>query len=194
MLPKLIRTYPEVLVVRDMIDEQTVKMLCDQVHEKRMVITTMRAKEGVEALLRVLLFKVPPAEFAAVVSGALNVRLVRKLCDTCKEGYKPPSDVLRQLGLSAGRIEAFYRPPTAPAEPDKICKDCKGIGYRGRTGIFELLVVDDQIREALANTPKLEALRAAARKAKQRSLQEEGVLLVARGITSLPELMRVLKQ
>jgi type II secretory ATPase GspE/PulE/Tfp pilus assembly ATPase PilB-like protein len=69
-----------------------------------------------------------------------------------------------------------------------------GIGYYGRTAIFELLVVDERIRQILAKQPKLELLRDAVRRSKQRTLQEEGVLLVARGVTSLPELMRVLKQ
>ena len=93
--------------------------------------------------------------------------------------------MLKQLGLPAGRIESLYRPPTEPIDPkaDAVCEQCRGIGYFGRTGIFELLVVDDGLRQVLA-TPKLENLRAAARKAKHRTLQEEGVLLVARGVTS----------
>jgi type II secretory ATPase GspE/PulE/Tfp pilus assembly ATPase PilB-like protein len=70
---------------------------------------------------------------------------------------------------------------------------CHGIGYRGRTGIFELLDVNDQIREALVKEPKLEVLRKVARASGHRSLQEEGILLVAQGLTSLTELQRVLK-
>jgi type II secretory ATPase GspE/PulE/Tfp pilus assembly ATPase PilB-like protein len=131
------------------------------------------------------------------VTAVLNVRLIRKLCEKCKEGYAPPAEVLKQLGLPAGRVEALYRPPTEPIDPkhpEVVCDACQGIGYVGRTGIFELLLVTDEIREVLQTKPKLENLRAAARKAKHRSIQEEGVLLVARGVTSLPELVRVLKQ
>lgn len=101
------------------------------------------------------------------------------------------------MGLPAGRIEALYRPPTAPIDPkhpEVVCDQCQGVGYLGRTGIFELLVVDDDLRQVLATAPKMENLRAAARKAKHRTLQEEGVLLVARGVTSIQELLRVLKQ
>ena len=98
------------------------------------------------------------------------------------------------LGIPAGRIEAFYRPPQPPAEEKDICADCRGIGYRGRTGIFELLVVDEQFRSVLANQGDLSALRQAARRAGMRSLQEEGLVLVVKGVTSLPELMRVLKE
>ncbi len=71
---------------------------------------------------------------------------------------------------------------------------CGGIGYLGRTAIFELLVVGDTVRRVLTTNPKLDLLRQAARRDGMSSLQEEGVLLVAKGVTSLPELQRVLKQ
>jgi type II secretory ATPase GspE/PulE/Tfp pilus assembly ATPase PilB-like protein len=196
ILPKLVRTYPDVIVCRDLIDAETVKILCEQVQQDRLVISSIRAKEAAEALLRVLMLKVPPPQFAAAATAVLNCRLVRKLCETCKEAYAPPPDVLKQLGLPAGRIEALYRPPTQPIDPknpDKVCEKCLGVGYLGRTAIFELLVVEDNIRQVLGKTPKLELLRDAVRKSKQRSLQEEGILLVAKGVTSIPELMRVLK-
>ena len=65
---------------------------------------------------------------------------------------------------SAGRVEAFYRPPTPdPERPQQPCEKCRGIGYFGKTGIFEMLIVNDSVREALETTPKLEAIRQAAR-------------------------------
>ncbi len=197
VLPKLIRTYPDVIIVRDVADLDTLNILCEQAGENRLVITSVRAKEAVEALLRLMMLKIPPAEFAPAVTGVLNIRLVRKLCEKCKEGYPPPPEVLKQLGLPAGRIEALYRTPTQPInpkKPDEVCDQCNGVGYLGRTGIFELLVVDDHIRKVLTTAPKLENLRLMARKLKHRSLQDEGVLLVAKGVTSIQELLRVLKQ
>jgi type II secretory ATPase GspE/PulE/Tfp pilus assembly ATPase PilB-like protein len=198
ILPKLIRTYPDVIVLRDVADLDTLTILCEQAaNEDRLVVTSTRAKEAVEALLRLMMLKIPPADFAPGVTGVLNVRLVRKLCEKCKEAYPPPPEVLKQLGLPAGRIENLYRTPTQPIDPKKpdvVCDLCNGIGYFGRTGIFELLTVDDNIRKVLTTAPKLENLRLMARKLKHRSLQEEGVLLVARGVTSIQELLRVLKQ
>jgi type II secretory ATPase GspE/PulE/Tfp pilus assembly ATPase PilB-like protein len=104
--------------------------------------------------------------------------------------------MLQKLGIPGGRVEAFYRPPQPPAEGEKreICPECIDVGYLGRTAIFELLLVDDTVRKILAASPKLDLLRQAARKAGMRSLQEEGIVLVAKGVTSLAELMRVLKQ
>jgi len=198
VLPKVFRSQPNVVVVRDLVNAKTVKMICDEVAaEGRMVISTMRAKDGVEALLRVYAIeKAPIAEFREQVSAVLSQRLVRKLCDKCKEPYAPGPDVLKQLGLPADKVKAFYRPPSAKSgEEDKkdICRECGGVGFLGQTAIFELLVVDDLLRKTLAAAPKLDALRLAARKSGARTLQEEGILMVVRGATSLPELMRVLK-
>jgi type II secretory ATPase GspE/PulE/Tfp pilus assembly ATPase PilB-like protein len=191
VLPRLVRLYPDVIVVRDLDGGETVEYLCDQVQEDRLIISGIRAKEAPEALLRVLLLKVPPARFAPAVLGVVNQRLIRKLCETCREVYAPSPQLLAQLRIPPGKVEALYRPPQAP---EKVCPDCGGIGYRGRTGIFEVLVMNDPLREVLAKTPKLDILRKEARKQGMRGLQEEGILLVAKGVTSLEELMRVLKE
>ena len=143
VLPKLIRTYPDAVVVRDVADLETLAILCEQPGEKRTAITTTRAKEATEALLRLMTLKIPPADLAGAVTAVVNVRLIRKLCEKCKEGYAPPAEVLKQLGLPAGRVEALYRPPTEPIDPkhpEVVCDVCQGIGYYGRTGIFELLI------------------------------------------------------
>jgi type II secretory ATPase GspE/PulE/Tfp pilus assembly ATPase PilB-like protein len=143
--------------------------------------------------LRVLVLKVSAKDFAPVFTGAVNMRLVRKLCEECKQAYAPPPEVIKQLGA---KIEALYRPPQPiPGEkPKPPCEKCAGVGYYGRTGIFEVLIADDAVRQTLVTNPKLDALRIAARKSGMRTLQEEGILLAAKGVTSLPELMRVLKQ
>ena len=198
ILPKIFRQQPNVIVVRDLVNAKTVKMLCEEIAaEGRLVVSTVRAKDSVEALLRIYgIEKAPIAEFRDQATAVLSQRLVRKLCDKCKEPYAPPADVLKQLGLPADKVKAFYRPPARKsAEEDKreICRECGGVGFLGQTAIFELLVVDDLLRKTLAATPKLDALRLAARKSGNKTLQEEGILLVVRGATSLPELMRVLK-
>lgn len=191
ILPNVLRKEPDVVVMPELHNKETVKILCEAAVEDQMVIATIRAKEAVEALLRVLLLKVSAKSFAPVVAGVLNQRLIRKLCETCKEAYAPPPALLKKLGIPAGHVEELYR---HPEQPEEVCPDCRGIGYKGRTAVFELLIVDDQIREALIKQPKLETLRKVARQSGQRSLQEEGILAVAQGVTSLPELMRVLKQ
>jgi type II secretory ATPase GspE/PulE/Tfp pilus assembly ATPase PilB-like protein len=195
VLPKFFRTEPHVAVIRDLLDKATVEILLEQIPDGRLIISTIRAKDCAEALLRVLALGVSPSDFAKSVTGVVNQRLIRKLCDGCKEAYTPAPQVLQQLGIPEGRLQALYRPfQPNPQEPKEPCRTCGGIGYFGRTAIFEILTVGDAVRKVLASGPKLDALRQAARKDGMKSLQEEGVLMVARGVTSLPELMRVLKQ
>jgi type II secretory ATPase GspE/PulE/Tfp pilus assembly ATPase PilB-like protein len=191
VLPKVFRAVPDVIVVRDLPDAQTVTMLCREIPEGRLILGMVRAKDSVDALLRILALKVPTAEFAGAISGVLSQRLVRKLCQTCKEAYVPTPQTLGQLGIPEGRVQAFFRPPERPEE---ACPQCDGMGYKGRTAIFELLKVGDAVRKVLETDPKPELLRQAARKDGMRGFREEGALLVARGVTSFPELVRVLKQ
>ncbi|MGD0897752.1 MAG: ATPase, T2SS/T4P/T4SS family [Thermoguttaceae bacterium] len=196
-LPKVFREEPNVLVVRDLVDAAAVAVLCHEISaNERLVISTVRARDCAEALLRVVAMGVPPADFARLVTAVLCQRLVRKLCDKCKEPYAPGAQVLQQLGIPEGRVRAFFRPPQAkPTDQDRKepCRECGGSGYLGQTALFEIVVLDDTLRKTLAAAPKLDALRQAARKAGMKNFQEEGVLMVARGVTSLQELTRVLK-
>ena len=192
-LRTLFRKEPDVVLVHELHDKALGELMCAQASEEKLVLTTIRAKEAVEALLRVLLLKIPAKSFAPLVHGVVNQRLLRKLCDECKVEYAPSPALLKKLGIPAGRVDNFYQPPTYE-ENDKPCTKCAGIGYLGRTAVFEVLEVNDKIREALIKKPKLEILRQVAKKSGHRGLQQEGILLVVQGVTSLAELQRVLKQ
>ena len=190
-LQTLFRKDPEVIIVHDLVNKEILELVCKYTSQGKLVLTTIRAKEAVEALLRVLVLKVPAKTVAPLTMGVVNQRLVRKLCNDCKEEYAPKPELLKKLGIPKGRVEHLYRPPTDEDLP--VCKTCSGLGYMGRTSIFEFLDVNDKVREAMIKQPKLEVLRKIAKKTGHRSLQEEGVLLVAQGITSLAELSRALK-
>jgi type II secretory ATPase GspE/PulE/Tfp pilus assembly ATPase PilB-like protein len=193
LLETLLRREPNALIVNELPNTECATLLCEAAMRDTMVVTTVRAKEGVEALLRILLMKVPASVFAPAAVAVLNQRLIRRLCTECKQAYEPAPQLLKKLGIPAGRVEQLFRPPD-PAEQDKVCPQCNGIGYFGRTAIFELLKVDPKLRKALETQPKLDILRQVAREAGNRTLQQEGIVLVAQGITSVQELSRVLKQ
>lgn len=192
LIPTLSRKYPNVWVVRDFVDAETAKLMMDEVDLERVVVTTVHAKEAAEACLRLLKKKTPHKELAKSLVAVINTRLIRTLCSDCKVEYDADPRLLKKLGIPSGKVTKFYQPPK-PEEIDKPCKTCRGIGFKGRTGLFELLIVDDQFREKLLKEPKLDVLRKAARAAGMRTLQEEGILLVAKGTTSLSELSRILK-
>jgi type II secretory ATPase GspE/PulE/Tfp pilus assembly ATPase PilB-like protein len=217
VLPKLTLRQPDAIVVPDLSNGKIVNELCELANdeqEPKLAVGGIRAQDCCEALLRVLVLKCDPAEFAKALRAVLCVRLIRKLNETCKQAYQPAPQLLAKLGIPPGRVKTLYRewtppPPLTPEEEKRQAKEilppgacplcrlegpqCNGIGYRERTAIFELLEVNDQLREAIVKQPKLEVLRNIARAAGHRSLQEEGILLVAKGATSLSELQRVLK-
>ncbi len=204
ILTTVVRKEPDAVVVLDVPNTEVFEILCQQVTEKnRLVVTTIRGKDAADSLFRIQQHKVPADTFAPAITGVLYARLVRKLCEKCKEPYTPSAEMLQRLGIPAGRVEELYRerqPPGPDAtekekrEKEEPCKKCAGIGYFGQTAIFELLALDDQIRQTLIKQPQAEAIRKAARKAGNRGLKEEGILLVVKGVTSLDELSRVLKQ
>lgn len=192
LIPSLSRKYPNVYVCRDFVDEESAKLLMDEVDLDRLVITNVHAGDVAEACLRVLKKKTPHKPFVRDLAAVLNTRLIRKLCTACRIEYEATPALLKKLGIPSGKVTRFYRSPKAE-EIDKPCKVCAGLGFMGRTALYELLIPDDQFRQKLLKEPKIDVLRKAARKAGMRTLQEEGVLLVAKGVTSLPELQRVLK-
>ena len=194
-LIRLFRTEPDAVIVPNLNNHEVIEILCEQVlKEGRLVIGTLRAKEAAEVLLRVLSLKTPAEPFAKSIQAVVNQRLIRKLCNACKEVYNPPTDLVEKLGLPTSRVDAFYREPQNRTDEEEVCNKCGGTGYRGRIAIFEFLIVDSRMRKTLTEQPNLQQLRQIAQQGGNRTLQEEGIVLVARGITSLSELQRVLKQ
>lgn len=202
-LPKMLLKQPDVLVVPDFVNAATAKIVVDQIRlEKKMAITRVRARETSEAVLRVLAFPEVRKEMIDTLTMVVNSRMVRKLCD-CKQPFQPPPQLLQRLGIPPGRVQMLFRqyqpPPPPPPdakvkyEPPPICPKCQGLGYFGRTAIFELMVVNDQIREALRSNANVDTIRQVARQTGMRTIQEEGVLMLVQGVTSLEELQRVLK-
>jgi len=195
VLTKVLREEPNVLVVRDLPTGAAMSVLCGAASTERLVVGTVRATDCAEAMRRLLALGVSAEELTKALTAVLNQRLVRRLCEACKEPFPPPPEMLKQLGLPSGRIEKLFRPPTPPkaGEKKKPCPDCGGIGYKGRTALYELVIVGDNARKALIEGGTAEQLRAAIRRDGARTIREEGLLLVVNGITTVQELARGLK-
>ena len=192
-LPAVSRAQPDVIVCRNLVDPQSAQMLCDLAMKEFLVIGSIAARDSLEALLRVLVMKVPPELVAGSITTVVHGRLIRKLCTECKTAYQPSSELLKKLGIPPERAEKLYR--AAQPESEKICDVCEGIGYHGVTGIYEVLQMDQDIQKILVSgKPNIDDLKRVARKAGMRTELDHGKLLVARGITSVEELQRVLKK
>ncbi len=132
---------------------------------------------------------------AQSLQAVIASRLVRILCPACKTGYTPDADTLARLNLPLGReIKAFKantQPMVDPKGNPVKCGECGGIGYKGRTGIYEILVINDDIRKALTSNKTIDEIRTLARKNHLMLLVEHGIRKFAAGVTSIQEVLRV---
>lgn len=195
VLLEVLREYPDALVAPDMVDAKSATTFLEEGRTEKFVVAGIRAKEASEALVRVVSdLKVPVDRVAASVTAVVNVRLVRRLCETCREAYAPAPAELQRLRLPPDRVQALYRARQPSPDQKEICSACQGLGFKGRIGVFELLVVGDEVREALAKGLDVGKVREAARRSGMRLLQEEGLRHVVAGVTSVEELIRALKE
>ena len=135
----------------------------------------------------------------------LGQRLVRRLCKKCRKRVKPSLDTLKKLNIDSDAVRYLYRAydpvEDAPQKDDeidqdvelRICPVCGGTGYLKRTGIFDLLVVTDKIRDLIRANPNIQEIRQVATEAGLKTLFEDGSRLVIEGETSIQELLRVSK-
>tara|TARA_B100000809_G_scaffold19204_1_gene16986 strand:+ start:17 stop:1168 length:1152 start_codon:yes stop_codon:yes gene_type:complete len=189
-LRSVLRQDPDVVMIGEIRDAETANIACQAANTGHMVFSTVHANDTITALYRIIDLEVEPFMLASSLSGILAQRLVRRLCSKCKEPYKPKPEFLRKANLPAERISKFYRPPK---NPETECAACGGLGFRGRVGVFELLPVNERMREMIRDQTAMTAIRAEARKNGMLYMKEEGLRLVVRGITSIDELLRVVK-
>ena len=171
-IPQLLLKEPDVLAFTDLPDGAMIDKVMDLSRDHEMpVFTRIPGKGAVDATLRMMVMKPDRQKFAKLLTGVVCMRLVRKLCDKCRVGFKPHPSLLQKLGLPPGRIAELYkpfifRPGMVDEDENEIerCKQCCGLGYRGRTGLVEFLKIDDEFRQAMISKPKLETLSAIAAK------------------------------
>jgi type II secretory ATPase GspE/PulE/Tfp pilus assembly ATPase PilB-like protein len=196
-LRSILRQDPDVIYVGEIRDQETAEIACQAAQTGHMVFTTLHANDTTGALERLVNLGVQPYTVATAVGAVLGQRLVRCLCPRCKAAYQPNPDLLRKLNLPAEKIKFFYRPSAVseqgpPHDGEPICRHCGDTGYRGRTGVFELLTLNDRIRDLLREKD-FGAIRQEAVKSGMVQLQEDGMRQVIEGETSIQELLRVCK-
>ena len=185
ILRSVLRQDPDVILVGEIRDKETAEIAMQAALTGHFVFTTLHANDTATTVTRLLDIGIDTTLIQSAVTAVLAQRLVRVLCPKCKEPYPAPPEFRQKLGVPPEKEVTIYR--------EKGCPACHGTGYKGRTGVHELLVFDNAIRELLVGHPSIQAIRAAARKAGTRTLQEAGIAKVLAGITSLNEIVRVTK-
>ncbi|HJO26509.1 MAG: hypothetical protein CMK00_04440 [Planctomycetes bacterium] len=186
ILKSMLRCAPDVILVGEIRDLETAEIAIQAALTGHLVFSTLHTNDAAGALTRLSDLGVKPFLVSASVQAIVAQRLVRSLCPDCRAAYPPAPEEARALGLDAASIagHSFYRPAG--------CRLCEGTGYRGRAGLFELLSMDNEMREATFRGDSLESIRRTSQATGAlQPLLSDGARKVLEGTTSLEEVLRV---
>jgi general secretion pathway protein E len=186
-LRAILRQDPDIIMIGEIRDLETAQIAVQASLTGHLVLATLHTNDAASAMTRLSDMGVEPYLLASSLLGVLAQRLVRRLCPACRTRAAPTAgeaQLLAELGL----------PANLPLHTPAGCAQCSDTGYRGRSGVYELIVVDDALRRLIHDRAPEHALRAAAALAGTTSLRRDGARWLADGTTSLSELVRVSRE
>jgi general secretion pathway protein E/type IV pilus assembly protein PilB len=183
-LRSILRQAPNIVMIGEIRDEETAGIAMEAALTGHLVFSTLHTNDAPSAVTRLLDIGCKPFLVASALRAAMAQRLVRAICENCKEEYTPTDREMKMLGT------------IAKTAPERMyhgcgCDRCGRSGYKGRKGIFEIFKVDDTIERLIFDHAPATLLRQRAREMGMRTLREDGMLKVASGMTSLSEVLRV---
>lgn len=185
-LRSFLRQDPNIMMVGEIRDLETAEVAIQAALTGHLVFSTLHTNDAPSALTRLIDMGVEPFLISSSIIGIIAQRLVRTICPKCKEEFKPGEDVLKGLGIASKPKEGqslFFR--------GKGCQSCKQTGYKGRLGIFEMLLMDDRIREMVITKRSSGEIKKAAVEAGMKTLRDDGLEKVLEGKTTVEEVLRV---
>lgn len=190
----ILRTGPDIVGVEHCEEKDIAKLACSAAHDGKMVYATFEAANAIEALGKWINFVADKKTAINYLVGISNQRLVRKLCEQCRQPYEPNKELLRKHNIPADKITAFYRPGEPQHKRGKpiVCPHCQGTGFYGRTAIFEMIIFTDEIKQLLKQAKSINDIGSIFRRARMLYLQEQAIRKVAEGITSINEVIQTL--
>lgn len=183
-LRAILRQDPDRIMVGEIRDLETTQIAIQASLTGHLVLSTLHTNDAATTVTRLIDMGAEPFLISSTLEAVIAQRLVRKICEHCKEEYQPTEDELRRLSSDVSKLAGmkFYR--------GRGCPHCHNSGYRGRTGIFEMMRINDALRELINDRAPAVALREKAREFGMRLLREDGILKISRGITTLDEVVR----
>ena len=183
-LRSILRQDPDIIMVGEVRDEETVELGIRAALTGHLVFSTIHTNDAASGFTRLLNWNVEPFLIASTVKGILAQRLVRRICKDCKESYTPNSEELEMIGLEKETDIQCFR--------GKGCLSCRDTGFKGRIGIYELLLMDAKISEFVLNQEPGYKIRDQARKNGMSTLLEDGLIKINRGDTTISEVYETL--
>jgi type IV pilus assembly protein PilB len=183
-LRSILRQDPDIILVGEIRDLETAQIAAQASLTGHVVFTTLHTNDAPSSVARLLDMGIEPFLITATVEGIVAQRLVRRICDNCKTQFEPSETQLMELQLTPDDVKdkKFYY--------GRGCSKCNGTGYRGRTGIFEIMVFNDEIRDLIMNQASTNVLRSAGQKAGMRLLRDNGLAAIYDGITTIDEIVK----
>ena len=185
IMRNILRQDPDVIMIGEMRDYETAENAIQAALTGHLVLSTLHTNDAPTSIMRLLDLGIPHFLLQATLAGILAQRLVRKICNYCKEPLEMDSERLRAVGLDVGRsgmIKLFS---------GKGCEKCRGTGYLGRTCILELMPFTESIRKLTTGDADVDAIRSKAREEGMRTLRESAVDKLLKGVTTHEEVLRV---
>ena len=187
-LRSMLRQDPNIIMVGEMRDQETAMIAIEAALTGHLVLSTLHTNDAPGSVARLLDMGVESFLIASSIAGVLAQRLLRTICAKCKEPYSPPKDAIKRLGMNLDVLDksevTFYR--------GRGCDLCKGTGYKGRVGVYELMPVNDKVRELILARGSSYAIREAAIEAGMRTLKDDAMEKILLGMTTLEESLRVI--
>lgn len=182
-LRSLLRQDPDIMLVGEIRDHETAEIASRAALTGHLLLTTVHANDSIGVIIRLNDMGIGKATIASSITGVISRRLIRKICNYCAEFYKPDIRIIEQLNILPEKAKILKR--------GKGCVQCKNTGYLGRTGIHEILVVDDEFRSfIIAGASYLDMIKQIRTKGFE-SLRDDGVKKILKGITTPEEVLRV---
>jgi type II secretory ATPase GspE/PulE/Tfp pilus assembly ATPase PilB-like protein len=186
-LRTFMRQDPDIIMVGEIRDYETADLAVNAALTGHLVFSTLHTNDAPGAIPRLNNLGVPPFLINAAVIGIMAQRLARKLCQHCKQSYAPTED---ELALIRGAYDPEKHPEQLVMYKAKGCKFCNHLGYSGRTGLFEIFKMSNEMRALVMRSTAIHEVKRLARKQGMLTLWESGVKKVLKGHTSLEELLR----
>lgn len=184
-LRAILRQDPNIIMVGEIRDLETADLAIRASLTGHLVLSTLHTNDALGVLTRLADMGFDEFLISSAFSGAIAQRLVRKICPKCKEEYTPPPEALKSLGLSAKSKAKFYR--------GAGCDDCRHTGYKGRVGIYEVLYMDDRLRNMVLKQTPEQDIRKVLKAAGFKTLLDDGWDKITDGITTVDEVLRETK-
>ena len=193
-LTAMIRMGPDIVGVSECRDTETAKVICQAAADGKLVYVCLEADSVLRALSHWMQLVTNKAAAVENLIGISNQRLLRVLCEQCKQAYAPNQELLRKFGLAASKVKVLYR--AGKVIYDKhgkphTCEHCQGTGFVGRTGVFEVITLDETLRKKVIDSKSPSEVSSHFRGAKMLYLQEQALRKVMAGTTSINEVVRV---